>query len=371
MIKKLTVVKMPRLTIQQRVWICIKYIEFNRNAAAVRRQWIITWPNIVPPREGTISDTFRKFENEGTCHNLHKGRSGRPRTARTEANIDRVRESLENNGLRSSRRNGMGLSQSSFVRIMRDIKFHPYILIKRQKLRPGDPAQRMAFGGWFLRSIRTENNFLQNLIVSDEAIFSLNSEVNTHNVIQYKKHGEGHPEDHYIGHEQGADKVMVWMGLTGEGLILGPYFIEGGTDTREYIRIVRYNVVQRDFRRLNINRREVWWQQDGAPSHTSNQAIRYLQGQFPGKLISKRGDHNWPARSPDLAICDFFLWGFLKQYIWEKPVAEQPHHLRALKNAIQDASNHLNQNTIRRAFQGMVHRVRKCMNENGNEFPNE
>ena len=45
-----------------------------------------------------------------------------------------------------------------------------------------------------------------------------------------------------IGNEQGADKIMVWMGLTGEDLILGPYFIEGGMDTREYIRIVRYNV---------------------------------------------------------------------------------------------------------------------------------
>ena len=105
--KKLSVVKMPRWTVQQRVWICIKYVESNRNAAAVRRQWIATWPNIPPPREGTISDTFRKFENEETCHNLHKGRSGRRRTARSRGNIDRVRQSLENNGLRSSRRNGL------------------------------------------------------------------------------------------------------------------------------------------------------------------------------------------------------------------------------------------------------------------------
>ena len=26
---------------------------------------------------------------------------------------------------------------------------------------------------------------------------------------------------------------------------------------------------------------------------------------------------------------------------------------------------------IKRVFQGMVHRVQKCRNENGNEFPNE
>ena len=92
---------MRRLTVQQRVWICIKYVELNRNAAAVRRQWIATWPNIPPPRKETISDTFRKFENEGTCQNLHIGRSGRPRTARSQQNVDLVRNECENNGLRS------------------------------------------------------------------------------------------------------------------------------------------------------------------------------------------------------------------------------------------------------------------------------
>lgn len=59
----------------------------------------------------------------------------------------------------------------------------------------------MAFCDWFLQSVREVKHFLNNLIVSDEAIFSLNSEVNTHNVIQYKKHGEGYTDDHYVGQE--------------------------------------------------------------------------------------------------------------------------------------------------------------------------
>ena len=83
---------------------------------------------------------------------------------------------------------------------------------------------------------------------------------------------------------------MVWVGLTGQGVVLGPHFIQGRMDTREYLRIIRYNVVQRELR--NVNRQEMWWQQDGLPAHTSNAAIRYLSGQFPGQLMSKRGD--WP-----------------------------------------------------------------------------
>ena len=118
--------------------------------------------------------------------------------------------------------------------------------------------------------VNGQNNFLDNLIVSDEAIFSLNSEVNSKNVIKYSRYGQGHPPDHYIEFKQGADQVMVWLGLTGSGQVLGPHFVGGRLDTREYLRIIRYHVVQGDFRRLNIQRGNVWWQQDGAPAHTSN-----------------------------------------------------------------------------------------------------
>ena len=36
-------------------------------------------------------------------------------------------------------------------------------------------------------------DFLDRLVVSDEAVFSLNSEINSRNVIKYAARGEGHP----------------------------------------------------------------------------------------------------------------------------------------------------------------------------------
>jgi hypothetical protein len=38
---------------------------------------------------------------------------------------------------------------------------------------------------------------------------------------------------------------------------------------------------------------------------------------FPGHLISLRGDMGWPARSPDLSPCDFFLWGYPKEKVFK------------------------------------------------------
>ena len=109
----------------------------------------------------------------------------------------------------------------------------------------------------------------------------------------------------------------------------------------------------------------MWYQQDGAHAHTSNVAIRYLQGQFPGKLISRCGDFPLPPRSPDLAILDFFLWGYLKHKIWDVPVAQQPQTVRELKAAIESEWANLPAAMTERSFDGMVERCHKCIRARG------
>ena len=155
---------MPQLTIQQRIWVCLEMARV-RNSVEVRRRWPQRFPNVRVPYRVTIQRTFEKFESEGTCHNNSKGNSGRPRTARTPHNIARVRRSLAQRSLRSSRRNGLGLSRSSFLCIVRlDIRFHPYVLIKIQMLRPGDPALRRAFCNRLINTVKQNPGFLDQLM---------------------------------------------------------------------------------------------------------------------------------------------------------------------------------------------------------------
>ena len=106
-----------------------------------------------------------------------------------EENIDMVRQSLLEDGLRSARRNGLRLSRSSFNQIVKmDIKFHPYVMIRRHQLREGDPQQRLALCNRFVNTTAQNPDFLDQLIISDEAIFSLNLEINSRNVIKYAGH---------------------------------------------------------------------------------------------------------------------------------------------------------------------------------------
>jgi len=76
---------------------------------------------------------------------------------------------------------------------------------------------------------------------------------------------------------------------------------------------------------------DTWFQQDGATAHTSSASIAVLREHFPERLISIRGKLEWPARSPDLSTCNFFLWGFLKFRVY----MNRPRTLQDLKTNIQ------------------------------------
>ena len=49
--------------------------------------------------------------------------------------------------------------------------------------------------------------------------------------------------------------------------------------------------------------------------------MQYLQGQFPGRVMSKRGAWSWPRFPPDLKVCDFF-YGLFEAQNLGRPVIE-------------------------------------------------
>jgi hypothetical protein len=69
--------------------------------------------------------------------------------------------------------------------------------------------------------------------------------------------------------------------------------------------------------------------QDGATAHTATYSITVLNEVFENILIN-RG--LCPARSPDLNLCDFYLWRNLK----DKVYSNNPHTLDELKQSIHE-----------------------------------
>ena len=123
----------------------------TRNCEQVRTKFELKFPDKASPIKKTVYQIVRKFGEHGTILNRNKGNSGRSRIQRTEDNIERVRQLIEENPRWSVRRNGTGLSQSSFYRILKnDIEAYPCkIQIKHQLFEP-DFARRIIFCNWLL-----------------------------------------------------------------------------------------------------------------------------------------------------------------------------------------------------------------------------
>jgi hypothetical protein len=69
------------------------------------------------------------------------------------------------------------------------------------------------------------------------------------------------------------------------------------------------------FLRIELHPRQqdlLWFQQDGATVHTAEIST---QTQF------SVGDITWPARSPDIAVAVYFLWGYAKNKVYETHTA--------------------------------------------------
>ena len=99
----------------------------------------------------------------------------------------------------------------------------------------------------------------------------------------------------------------------------------------------------------------------GATAHTARNSLTILRRMFPERLVSLRGNLGWPARSPDLSICDFFLWGSLKEKVFKR----RPHTLPVRRERIVEEVNAIPRNMCERAVQNFRERLHQCVANNG------
>ena len=93
-----------QLTTEQRVFLVTEWIHsgsLQQVAQAFHRRF--SDRNV--PAKSTIWKIVRNYQAEGTSLNLNKGRSGRPRSIRTEDNIAAVQQQLGENPQVSAKRN--------------------------------------------------------------------------------------------------------------------------------------------------------------------------------------------------------------------------------------------------------------------------
>lgn len=161
---------------------CVREFYYNNNSATVARRNFREHKGLHnfddTPTLQTIKNWVVKFQETGST--LDKPRSGRPRTSRTEQNIDTVAESIRENPTQSTRKRSSALNvpRTSLQRILKkDLLMHPYKIQLVQELKDTDAIQRENYANEMLNRFTSFNN----IMFSDEAHFHLNGHVSKQN----------------------------------------------------------------------------------------------------------------------------------------------------------------------------------------------
>jgi hypothetical protein len=147
--------------------------------------------------------------------------------------------------------------------------------------------------------------------MSDEAHFHLSRLVNKQNFCYWSATNPVELHERPLSNSI----VTVWCVMS-LFRIIGPYFFEDEKEKAVTVTGPRYIHMLENFLGPVLARhpvtKETFFQQDGATSHTARDSMAAVRNLFPNHVISRYGDITWPARSPNLSACDFFLWRCLK-----------------------------------------------------------
>ena len=313
--------------------------------------------------DDSIRKWIRMFENTGATVKIQN--SGRPRSVRDEETIEEVEASVRQNPSLSIRKRSQALNikKSSLHSILKkDLHLKAYKIQLVQELKDTDYANRLNFANEMLQRF---NNF-NNILFSDEANFHLNGHVNKQNCRYWALENPRRKHERPLH----SPKVVVWATMSAKGII-GPYFHEDQRGRAINVNSDRYCDMLRNFLVPELQEfagfdSRTWFQQDGATFHTSNGSMEVVNELFPNKVISRRGNIDWPPRSPDLSPLDYFAWGYLKSKVYQN----NPTNLTQLKQNIRSEMAAISRAMCQRVIANLRSRLEECQQRNGHHLDN-
>ncbi|GFY47670.1 putative DD41D transposase [Trichonephila inaurata madagascariensis] len=351
---------MVKYTNEQRLQILKIYYRNSESVAATLRALTTIFGRNSRPSRQAVTSLVKKFESTYSLCDV--AMPVRLRVDRSVENITTVETSVANDPNQSIPRRSqeLGIAKTTLWRNLRkDLTLHPYKIRLTQELKPMDHSKGRTFSDWALEKMRQDDQFHRKIIFSDEAHFWLNGFVNKQN-MRYWAGENPHVLNEKPLHPQ---KITVWCGLHAGGII-GPYFFVDDSGRHVTVNGDRYRAMIIDYFWPELEYMDLdsmWFQQDGATSHTAHVTIDLLKNKFDERVISRNGPVNRPPRSCDLTPLDFFLWGCVKSLVY----ANKPTTLEELKANIEREIAAVSAEMCGRVMENWVYRINRCKRARG------
>lgn len=308
----------------------------------------------------TVYNIVKRFKETGGT--ADRPRSGRPITATTPENVNKVRCRIRRNREQSMRKMAkeLGVDEKSIRHIVRrKLRLRSYKIARVHFLNEAMKAKRLQKCRRMRRLVG--GGRLSKVLFTDEKIFTVEPLHNRQNRRQLLRKGQQKTAAaKTIGCSHFPASVMVWAGIcaTGKTPLV---FIE---------RNIKINAASYQQRVLR-DELEPWatdhfgedgftLQQDWAPAHSANSTMAVCEELFPGFW----GKDVWPPNSPDLNPMDYSVWSILEQ----KVSATRYATVDALKTALTRAWDEITVDQCATIVEDFPKRVKKCIEAEGGNF---
>ena len=344
-------------TIRERVTITAWIITAEVSVEENRQRFRDDFKKDPPPRQ-TLVDWKNKLLETGSLVKRQPGQ-GRRRTVTGELNTQRVLQAIENDNTTSIRRlsDELDVPQTSIHRILKKSHLHPYKPLYSQELFDGDDDRRLQFCEIMNDRFLHDPAFLRKLSFSDECVIHLTGSINKHNIHYWSNEN---PRVRIKNPGQ-TPAVTVWVCVSFYGIVARDISCQTMNSER-YCDILRDKVIPH-FKRHN----QMLYQQDGASSHYSLNARQLLDDNLPGRWIGRRGPVEWPARSPDLTVCDVWFWSYLRDRVFQ-PRGIKFQSIRELEDRVLQEMDAIPQAMFRDSFRDFQKRTQRCADVGGGYF---
>lgn len=327
------------------------------------RRFLKEFPNRNWSRNG-LDKLLRKIDQYGSVKRLPG--SGRPRSVRTQENIDAIAElamSQEDNP--GTHRSVRQISRELNVRrssvhsvINKDLRLK---CLKKQRAQELTPANKLARCDRARRLLQKYPAHSVDFIwFSDEKLFTIAAPSNSQNDRLYvhsdvkKKEISG--ARLLRTRPTFSKSVMVTVAVSALGCS-SIHFLEPGVkiDGQYYRNTVLSKMLLPEIRQISGDL--FTFQQDSAPAHRANATVELLKKETPDFIPPDL----WPPNSPDLNPVDYSIWGILQEKVYRYRIAD----LDELKQRLQIEWADMDQTVITAAIHQWRLRLSACVKANG------
>lgn len=264
--------------------------------------FVETFPQRPRPNQTTVMRTYARFRETGSVAYQRRGVS-LPRAHEPEGDVVTL-AALATNSRMSVRAGALmtGIPRETVRRTIKKYGYRSYKDNLHQRLEAGDKERRMQFASAIIEKEDEEPGFTSRIIFTDEKTFTLNHSPNHQN---HRAWAEENPHIVFTANTQYRNSLNVWAGMVND-CIVGPIVLDGTLTGERYLHLLQGEISDR-INDLPLPE-ELWFMHDGCPAHNYGPATAYLRDAFPDHVIGTHETLAWPARSPDMNPCDYFLW---------------------------------------------------------------